>query len=322
MRKTYSRPLLVAVALAALLMAGLASARAVGAPDVADRSTPSESAEEIEALNIMSQSAWTYAAGPGGVLGSGHRSAYIGYDRNGNALEQATFNEDGSILQRIVNTCDDSGFLLESVSENQTGEGDARSVFEYDADRIVATTSYRPDGSLLVATSYEYNADGLVTNALTEVPDAGISQTMIFEYDAEGNAVSTVNYDSDGNVLASTQTSLDEEGRPIESTALLPDGTVGSVTSVTYDSDGRAASTVVRNAAGVILQTVSNVYDASGKAVETTTATPAAGIEYRVTVEYDEEGKRVIERTYNKLGELVSETRYVYEFYSDEPDSD
>jgi YD repeat-containing protein len=34
-------------------------------------------------------------------------------------------------------------------------------------------------------------------------------------------------------------------------------------------------------------------------------------------VEYDEAEKRLIEQTYNKRGQLVGETRYVYEYYED-----
>lgn len=316
MKRTCSRLLVV---VSALLVSGPSLATSVGAFGADGASAPQhETAEEVRILNIKSQTAWTHSAGPGGVLGEGHRSAYIAYDRNGNALEQTAYDEDGSILQRIVNVCDSGGLLIESVSEGPDSENSARSVFEYDGELIVATNSYRLDGTLLVATHHEYDEDGLVLSVLTEVPDAGIAQTMVFEYDEGGSAVRTVNYDSEGRILASTETLNDEDGRPAESTALLPDGSVGSVTRFEYDSEGRTALVEVYNADGIVLQSVSNVYGANGKVVETTTSNPAAGIEYRVAVEYDEDSKRLTERTYNKLGEIVSETRYEYEFYDEQ----
>lgn len=315
MKRPHAR--LFAIALSALVLTAVAQARLPDAPAVADPTAVTVPPEAIRAAGIRSLTAWTSRVGPDGDLGEGYRASSVSYDMRGNPLEQIAYDERGVVLQGIVNTYDGKGRLVESVSQEHTGEGDARTVFAYDGEWIVGTTAYRPDGSLLVTTHYDYDKDGNVVASLTEVPDADISQRMTFEYSPSGDVINTISYDSAGNVVATSETKNDSDGRPLEATAFLPDGTISTVTRYSYDSDGQLLDVTVRDAEGTVLQAASKVYDLDGLMVEVVVSNPPAGIEQRVVVEYDEAENRLTEQTYNKLGQLVSETRYAYEYHGD-----
>ena len=319
MKRLHTRSL--AVALAVLVVAAAAQAQLPGGRATSDPRSTDVTSEQAQLPGVKSQTAWTHRADQAGALGEGYRSSSVSFDRDGNPLEQLAYDENGTVLQKVVNTYDDERRLIESVSEEHTGIGNARTVFAYEGERIGGTTAYRLDGSLLVATSYVYDGDGNVLSVLTEVPDADISQRIEWEYSADGGVIDMVNYDSAGSVVVASRTVSDGDGRPLESTSFLPDGTVGTVTSHEYDSDGQLLEIVARDAEGTVLQIVSRVYDLDGQIVELVTANPLAGIEQRVVVEYDEVGKRLTEQTYNKLGQLVSETRYEYEYYEVQGDA-
>lgn len=319
MRRTYALILAACLMLAAVASSRAAPVEPSGILSLAEPGTPSESPEQIQELGIMSHSAWTHQVDPAGALGEGYRSSYVGYDRDGNLVEQASYDPNGTALVEIVNTYDQAGLVIESVGREHSGV-DARTVFDYDGERITATTSYRPDGSLLVASQFEYDSSDRIIATQTQVPDAGESQRTVFEYDDDLGVVRAAAHDSRGSVLAQSETLQDGEGRPIESTAFLQDGSVASIARYTYDADGQLLEAVVEDADGTVLQRNTRAYDADGRVIEITQSNPAADLEHRVALEYAEDGTLAVERTYNKLGELVTEVRHVYEYYDDEPD--
>lgn len=316
MKRPHTR--LLATALVALCMAASARAELPVPPAVASPGSATVPSEQVQVPGVKSQTAWTYRIGPGGVAGEGHRTSSISYDREGFPLEQITYDENGAVKQRIVNAYDDGGRLSESVTDESGGLGDARTVFEYEGELLTGTIAHRPDGSLLVSTHFEYDEDGNVVATLTEVPDANLSLKMAFEYSETDDVIRTFSYDTAGNIIASSETVNDGNGNPLVTSAYEPDGTMGSITTYTYDSEGRPLEVAVRDSEGRLISVASKTYDPDGLVVELVTANPAAGIEQRVVVEYDESDSVLTERTYNKLGQLVSETRYVYEYYGDE----
>jgi YD repeat-containing protein len=318
MKRPHTR--LLATALAALCLAAFARAELPAAPTVASPGSTTVPSEQVQVPGVRSQTAWTYRVGPGGVVGEGHRSSSISYDREGFPLEQITYDENGAVKQRIVNAYDDGGRLAESVVEESGGMGDARTLFEYEGELLTGTTALRPDGTLLVSTRFEYDEDGNVVATLTEVPEADLSLRMAFEYSEVDDVVRMFSYDTAGNVIASSETVNDGNGNPLVTSAYEPDGTMGSITTYRYDSEGRPLEVAVRDSEGRLLSVASKTYGPDGLMVELVTSNPAAGIEQRVAVEYDEANSVLTERTYNKLGQLVSETRYVYEYYVEEDD--
>jgi hypothetical protein len=314
-----SKPLVALVVLAALAWAVVAPAQPPGALTSRDLHNPGGGNEPSPVPNIKSLTEWTYIPEPDGSLGAGYRSSFVEYDRDGYPVEQSTYEADGSVIQVIANTYDATGRLVESTSEDRTGRGNARTVFEYEGENLTGTTAYRPDGSVLVTTRSEYDDLNQIASIVTEVPDASTSQTITFEYDAVGNAVATNTYDAARGMVARAETSYDGDSWPIETTAILPGGVVGSVTAYDYDLDGNLKRMAVRNADGDEIQSISNVYDDEGRIIESVTWN-AAGIEYRVATEYDADGQKAVDRTYNKLGQLVREVRYSYEYYTEEQD--
>lgn len=319
MRRIHSKTLVASIALVVLAWAVVSSAQAPRAPALQDPDRSLEGNEPSQVPNIMSLTEWTRIPGPDGVLGEGYRSSYLEYDRDGYPLEQSTYDADGSIIQRILNSYDGTGRILESVSEERLGLGNARTVFEYDGEDLIGTTGYRPDGSVLVAARCEYNELGQMTSMVTEVPDASTSQRIVFEYDADGNAVATTTYDSERGMVSRAETTYGDDQWPLETTGLLPGGVVASVTDYRYGPDGNVTEMHVRNADGDVIQRILNTYDDEGRIVEAVTSN-ASGMEYRVEMAYDEDGNRAIDRTFNKLGQLVREVRYEYEFHA--PDED
>lgn len=318
MRRIHSKPLVALIALAVLAGAVASSAQAPVAPAPRDPDSSPESNEPSQVPNIKSLTEWTYVPDSDGALGDGYRSSFMEYDRDGYPVEQSTYDADGSAIQRILNTYDETGRLVESVNEERSGRGDARTVFEYDGENPIGTTAYRLDGSVLVTTRSEYNDLGQMTSMVTEIPDAPTSQTIVFEYDADGNAIATTTYDSARGMVSRAETSYDDDSWPIETTAVLPGG-VTSVTSYEHDPDGNLTHMDVRNADGDVIQSISNTYDDAGRVVEAVTSN-AGGMEYRVETGYDEDGNRSVDRTFNKIGQLVREVRYGYEYHPPEED--
>lgn len=313
MTRAHSKPLVALVVFVSLVWAAAAPAQVTKSPPASGGGSSAGGAEPSPIPNIKSLTEWTYLPEPGGALGAGYRSSRMEYNRDGYPVEQSSYQPDGTAIQRILNTYNGTGRLVESTSEEQTGRGNARTVFEYDGENLVGTTAYRPDGSLLVSTRSEFDDLNQITSIVTEVPDASTSQTISFEYDASGNAVATTTYDTAGRMVSRSETSYDDDSWPLETTAVLPSG-VASVTTYEYNLDGNLTRMAVRNADGDEIQSIENTYDDEGRIVESITSN-AAGMEYRVETEYDTDGQRALDRTYNKLGQLVREVRYAYEYY-------
>jgi hypothetical protein len=312
------------VVLAELLVlypAGAAWSRPRAQPSVAGSSalgqTPGQTPEEVQALQIMSQSTWSHTVDAAGTIGAGYRSSYVAYDRNGNVVDQITYDNEGGILRRIVNSYDSEGTLVESVGDEPERTGVVRSEFSYDGERITRVMSYRPDGTLITDTRYEYDDSGRITVAQTEAPDAGISQRLVYEYNDADDVVTVAGYDAQGRAVTRSETVFDADGRPLESTGFLPDGGVSEFTIYTYGAQEGPTEIAVEDADGVVLERTTNAYDVDGRLVESVYSTPAADLEYRVELEYDDDGVVALERTYNKLGQLVSLVRHVYEYYDD-----
>ena len=320
MTRAHTMNALVCAALLALSCGEMAVARPRGLPNPAEPMPPQQTPEQVQQLAILSHSIWNYDVGPAGAIEAGYRLSHVVFDREGYPVEQVTYSPDGGILRRIVNSYDSERRLHESVGEEPSGIGTARSVFTYDGELITEVMTYRSDGSLITSTEYEHDELDRTILALTRAPDAGLSQRMVIEHDDARDAISVITYDSRGQVLVRSETLRDGEGRAIESTGFLEDGSVTSVTSYTYDGDGALLELLVEDANGVAIQRVTSDHDAEGRLIESIHSTPAAGLEYRIELEYGEDGTLAFERTYNKLREQVSELRHVYEYYSDESD--
>ena len=167
----------------------------------------------------------------------------------------------------------------------------------------------------------DYDEDGFVVGVSTEIPDVDLSERVVFERPSEF-VVRSFSYDSAGNLMALSKTSNDPDGNPIEVITFLPDGTRTSITNSTYDSYGRVLDVTMANGEGTVVSTVTRTYDTEGRVVELITANPAAGIEQKVVAEFAEDNLLSGERTYNKLGQLVSLTRYTYEHYDEDEDQE
>lgn len=302
---------------AAVLAPGGALSQSLGgstgvAPDFAfaDR-------ERIKVSGIESGSAWLYEPGADGTFRPGPRLAYWRFDENGNALENTTFDRDGSVILRLVEIYDDSGRLAEAQSDGKLAIRDFRTQFSYDAaGRLVESASYRPDGGVIVRSRYRYDSEGKMLEMLAENEDGGLVTRSVFTYDANGNVARTLVYDAAGALVSTGACRYDGAGRMIEQTSSVAAvAAAGSTTSNYYDAQGNLARIVVQNADGVTLQETENTFAADGAIIETVTENAAVGTRARQVFRYDARRNLLEADTYNKLDQLVSRIGFVYEYF-------
>lgn len=152
-----------------------------------------------------------------------------------------------------------------------------------------------PNGTILLAMQYHYNADGILDRVSKSVDSSSTGYTV--ECDSKGNPVK---YVSDSETITFE---YNERGQLI----LRSDGSTATIT-YTYDDNGNLLSTKYFEV-GVVSKTMDHVWE-DGVLVKTEVTN--YGTKEYILYTYDEEGREIKAETYNDQDKLqyYSETQY------------
>jgi RHS repeat-associated protein len=152
---------------------------------------------------------------------------------------------------------------VESYTYNSAGQELTRT----EPDGSVTQYSYNAAGQLAeledgagnLITQYTYNAVGQLTGSLD-----GNGQTTSYAYDADGNVTQILTQAADGTVTSDLTYTYDADGRPVTATSL--DGTW----SYTYDASSQLTNAVFASTnPSIANQNLTYEYDAAGNRTET-----------------------------------------------------
>ncbi len=216
--------------------------------------------------------------------------APVEYTKDDGRLKmEETYNSNDLLFSTIIYEYDDRGQLVKQAEFGINDAPTGYKSFEYDSNgRKTLMTSFAAendkDYSEEYRTSYEYNADGKLTKAVSTIEGKTMSVTA-YEY-KDGLLVSEKNYEGESFLASEYKYEYDENSRKTRcvridniegdttenrytyaSSGLLladlsygDDGKVISRTEYSYDANGNAVKLSVYNAKGGLISSTSNEY--------------------------------------------------------------
>ena len=136
------------------------------------------------------------------------------YNKDGNLIEIAFYDEDGELYYKIKSKYDD-GNLIESASYYDEGELISKFKFKYDDGNIIGSTEYDDDGELTAEWKYKYD-DGNIIRRASYDKEGELSVEFKFKYDDEGNQIEQAKYDEDGELRSKLKYKYDDDGNRVE----------------------------------------------------------------------------------------------------------
>jgi len=268
--------------------------------------------------SLRSSAAWSQTVDAAGKVGTEVRTSFARFDRDGLFLEQVTFNQDGSVSQRVTNTYNSTGCIIETSIDRTDGKSQvARTTYIPDKEnRVGEATSYAPDGSIFVQFTYAYNENNDLLEVITSTPDRSVYSKVVSTYDGNGRLRDTRGYHSVEEVLiVRTAYDYDNQGNQREQIQYDGEGNVIARSTFSYNRNGKLIKTISYDQAGRLISETSYVYNAAGNNIEMVIANQIADLRTKVVYAYDENGRKIGETKYNKLDIPIDVIRYEYEYY-------
>lgn len=137
------------------------------------------------------------------------------YDPNGNLTEQSVYNQNGSLVERVIREYNDSGFLIREQYFVDDGEpSDEKSYERDDNGLILKEFKHYLDGSY-DTTVYFYDSQHRIARTITTSDEGEVEQEMLNEY-REDRLVKNSVSDGEGNLLQTSVYGYDEAGNSAE----------------------------------------------------------------------------------------------------------
>lgn len=266
----------------------------------------------------------------------------ISFNRDGQVIEQANRNPDGS-ESRAVYEYSDSGRLLATRSFEPTGALNSEMRYIYDDnDRLAAEQHITGGGRVTAPTTYTYDdAGGKVKIQELDFPAdvdvmigiEGTSTTVSTRaarrvetrYDERGEALEVKVFNIDGALVSRVEITRDERGNSLEEAQYIGDVfPLGSCTSDSCSAEETAALTEEQKAElaaevarlfspGTAMSKHTHRYDVEGRLIESKLTMMGMEVS-RQTFAYDEFGNRSEEVNYNESGMLGGKTLVAREY--------
>lgn len=165
------------------------------------------------------------------------------YDEQGRRVEEVTYDQAGSVSQRLVYTYDaegrNTGYEEYASLVDRSLSKPRRHVYALDgAGRTVEYTVYDSDGGLASRFTYAYDAAGNKTEEAFYSWQGVRTGRLVYAYDARGNVLTQTSYDRDDSVSWKNVNVYDAEGRKTES-AQYQGGRLKYRFFYKYDAKGR-----------------------------------------------------------------------------------
>ena len=138
----------------------------------------------------------------------------IDYNAEGTHCELAIYNRDGSVVERIAETYDTDGHILDNETLKANGQIETRTEYKYDsAKRWKEMSLFRGDGSIASRTT--------------------------FRYEDNKRFQESVSYDPAGSIVSKSTGILDMKTHQMETVAETPSGVVQKRTAFTDIPNGQ-----------------------------------------------------------------------------------
>ena len=268
-----------------------------------------------------------------GTHSDGERFLYL-YRPDGQIQEYFLYGPDGTQTSHCVYTYDSSGRLLENLWYNRDGTED-RTVYHYDGDLLIGTTSIYPDidytsectflygpRGIRFGSHYEYDGSPSDYEDVTDISGAWCLRSFSYTpasrevysttyYDWDLRDLKTEGFDMNGNLTSLSERVYSDTGEHMGTkyTRYNEDGTYTvSQTDLhydtqyyeTYSSDGRLLNRVDYryDSSGVMLSYLETEYNEDGSFTKT---------------EIDSNYHTIGSETYDSSGSLLSTAAYEYD---------
>ncbi|OUJ74081.1 RHS repeat domain-containing protein [Hymenobacter crusticola] len=278
---------------------------------------------KVKAAKIKSEAVTVYDAPNGIVSETGVKQVERSYDPEGNLLEETKFKRDGSVDRKLKNQYNAKGNIEKTDASQGNGGGidhknPAQISYSYDEqDNLVESTSLNEDGSLLVKTKNNYDANGKLTEMLTQNNETDPKRKLYIKlemsYNEAGDVVKAVSRQADGSILSAIDYVYDSNGNIIEQVNQVQNKKLRLLNA--YDAKGNMTETTQLNENGEVKSKTTNTYDDNGNNTGVEVDYPAANVKVKAVNTFDAKGNLTEQRTYNKLGALVSKSKYEYQYY-------
>ena len=262
------------------------------------------------------------------------------FNAEGQIIEQATRNPDGSEL-RTVNHYSDSGNLLATTGYDQTGAVHSEVRYIYDAnDRLTAEQHVNPDGETTTSSTYAYD-DARGKMKIQELDSPEKSSLMIIagtntcvtaaevqrvesRYDDRDELIEVKVFNIDGALVSRVEISRDARGNPLEEVQYIGDVSPGPCSSDSCSTEEFAALSEEQKAEfaaevarvfapGAVMSKHTHTYDTEGRLIESNLTMMGMEVNRRTFV-YDEVGNKSEEVSYNENGTLVGKSLFTREY--------
>lgn len=197
----------------------------------------------------------------------------VTYDPSGNEIERIMVSDYGELMGKQTQTFDASGQLKETIFTNPKGVVQEKSVYVYEAGRIVEISTYDAKSVLRERTKRIYNSMGKLSEE--SYLDLAIARAKtVFLYDKDGNAVEMAFF------LANGQKAYAPVGPCLGAHRV----------TYTYDGNGRPATKAIFETDGKVKKSWIYTYDQHGNQLRTTIKSGGTTTVYEYRYEFDPVG--------------------------------
>lgn len=181
------------------------------------------------------------------------------------------------------------------------------SMTEFDSNgRVIANSSYSPEGILLEKIETGYDEDGRVIRESYYVEEDVPTEEKSYEYNNEGKLEREVKHYADGSSDI-TSYRYDSAGILIEKITADDEEEVDAVEKFEY-RDNKLTRHEITDAEGNPLLLEEFDYDGKGNLISHIRDDEEAGEYYKMLIKYNEEGQKIAELLHNDEDELVETT--------------
>lgn len=218
-------------------------------------------------------------------------------------------------------SCGDESEAVETTAESESTAPTPTKTFVDSNGNIIAKESYYPDGS--VRTREEYDENGNVTSSVIHNEDGTVNAEEKIEYGEDGklkNYKIKTNYYENGVLVEYNVSNFDHRQWQIDSRNYSADGTPIGFIQYEYDEKGNLVLEKEYNEKMYLSFTYKYTYDEKNLLVEKKITDTLDDFVSLTRYEWTDDKKILKETNYNKNGDIINYSDYVYKEGEIEPE--
>lgn len=178
---------------------------------------------------------------------------------------------------------------------------------EFDSTgRVIANSSYSPEGILLEKIETSYDADGRIIRESYYVEEDVPTEIKSYEYNGEGKLIKEMKHYADGSSDI-TSFRYDSSGILLEKITADDEGEVDAMEKFEY-RESKLIRHEITDGEGNRLMLEEFGFDGKGNMISHIRDDEEAGEYYKMLIKYNEEGQKIAELLHNDEDELVETT--------------